>query len=135
VWYLKVSSRVSTKYSMWERLIVFVSWVEWYCCTLGVEAADFFVVLLSLWHTAQSFTPEYFNLKSASFALITAHFRQKYCWSVESQKEIKVIHRMYPVKTQQISFTDQLHFSTKYTYGHYQAGHRKEKSLNKCNRF
>ena len=73
----EVYCRVSTKYTTWERLFALVSWVEWFCCTLAVEAADFIVALLSLRHTAQSFTPEYFNFQSTSFSLITAHFRQK----------------------------------------------------------
>jgi len=68
----EVSSRVSTKYTTWERLFAFVSWIEWYCYSLAVETADFFVALLSLWHTAQRFTPEYFNFQSTSFLLIIA---------------------------------------------------------------
>jgi len=41
----EVSNRVRIKSTTWERLFAFVSWVEGYCYTLAVEAADFLVVL------------------------------------------------------------------------------------------
>ena len=75
----EVSIRMSVISTAWERLFAFVFWVVGYCYTLAVETADFLVALLSLWHTARYFIPEYFNFQNTSLLLMAENLGQKYC--------------------------------------------------------
>jgi hypothetical protein len=65
----EVSNRVSVKFTTWERIFAFVTWVEGYCYTLAVVAAEFLVALLSVCHSGQHSIPEYINFHNTYFLI------------------------------------------------------------------